>query len=136
MNYITRTVIEVLSERNRNKPTSAERLFIYSPAFTYFGEEFKFQHIVEYNEEFFILDFYIEVPPFKIAIEIDGATHYKQGQQENDRRRDKTLAENKGIITFRIPARHIYEGMVTDDYLSQLMQPLWAKYSHRNGRND
>jgi very-short-patch-repair endonuclease len=120
MNTVSRTDIEQLAAKMRSNPTSAERIFLNSMAYYYFGKGMRFEHIVQINEEFFILDFYIELDALKIAVEVDGNTHYKQGEQENDKRRDKLLAENLGIITYRIPARHLYEGMVDRQYMFNL----------------
>jgi len=52
----------------------------------------------------FILDFYCAEA--KLAVEVDGASHYVGDRQERDAYRDRWLAES-GIRTLRLPARYV-----------------------------
>lgn len=56
----------------------------------------------------FILDFYC--PAARLAIEVDGATHWDEASQARDAARDRWL-QGAGVRILRIPASHIYAGL-------------------------
>ena len=63
-----------------------------------------------------ILDFYC--PAARLAVEVDGATHWDEEAQAKDEARDRWLA-GQGIRVVRIPASRIYHDLagVTDAVL-------------------
>jgi very-short-patch-repair endonuclease len=66
----------------------------------------------------FILDFYC--PAARLAIEVDGATHWDDAAQAMDRARDRWLM-GQGVHVTRIPASEIYRDLteVADGILRQ-----------------
>jgi very-short-patch-repair endonuclease len=62
----------------------------------------------QYSVEYYVLDFYI--PKFKLAIEVDGATHITEEEIEYDKRRQKTI-ETYGIRFLRFTNLEIYTDM-------------------------
>ena len=66
-----------------------------------------------------ILDFYC--PSLRLAIEVDGATHWDDEAQLRDAARDRWLA-GQGVHTVRIPASRIYHDLdgVMDVILLQI----------------
>jgi very-short-patch-repair endonuclease len=66
-----------------------------------------------------ILDFYC--PSLRLAIEVDGATHWDDEAQLRDAARDRWLA-GQGVHTVRIPASRIYHDLdgVMDEILLQI----------------
>src|SRR4051812_32062894 len=52
-----------------------------------------------------ILDFYC--PSARLAVEVDGATHWHDAAHARDEARDRWLA-TQGVTVMRIPASHIY----------------------------
>ena len=56
----------------------------------------------------FILDFYC--PAARLAVEVDGATHWDEEAQAKDTARDRWLAD-QGIEVLRIPASRIYQDL-------------------------
>lgn len=66
-----------------------------------------------------ILDFYC--PSVRLAIEVDGATHWDDEAQLRDAARDRWLA-GQGVHTVRIPASRIYHDLdgVMDEILLQI----------------
>jgi very-short-patch-repair endonuclease len=66
----------------------------------------------------FILDFYC--PAARLAIEVDGATHWDEAAQAKDEARDRWLM-GQGVRVSRIPASEIYRDLsqVADGVLSQ-----------------
>jgi very-short-patch-repair endonuclease len=62
-----------------------------------------------------ILDFYC--PAARLAVEVDGATHWDDTAREKDAARDRWL-ESQGVSVLRIPARVYHDlGGVTDGIL-------------------
>ena len=63
-----------------------------------------------------ILDFYC--PAARLAVEVDGATHWDDGAQAKDEARDRWLM-SQGVRMYRVPAGQIYHnlGGVTDGVL-------------------
>ena len=63
-----------------------------------------------------ILDFYC--PAARLAVEVDGATHWDDDAQAKDQTRDRWLM-SQGVRVYRIPAGRIYRdlGGVTDGVL-------------------
>jgi very-short-patch-repair endonuclease len=53
-----------------------------------------------------ILDFYC--PSARLAVEVDGATHWEDGAQARDEARDRWL-HGQGIEVMRVPASWIYQ---------------------------
>jgi very-short-patch-repair endonuclease len=60
----------------------------------------------QYGIESYTVDFYS--PDIKLAIELDGESHYQQGRQEFDKRRD-AMIRSFGICILRILNEDIYE---------------------------
>ena len=65
-----------------------------------------------------ILDFYC--PSLRLAIEVDGATHWDDDAQLKDAARDHWLSE-QGVHVIRIPASRIYND------LGGVMDGIWLK---------
>jgi very-short-patch-repair endonuclease len=66
-----------------------------------------------------ILDFYC--PALKLALEVDGATHWGDDAQLRDAARDRWLAR-QGVEVMRIPASRIYHDLhgVMDEVLLKI----------------
>jgi very-short-patch-repair endonuclease len=58
----------------------------------------------------YVLDFYCDSA--KLAVEVDGQTHWLGAQPDRDERRDAWLAL-RGIRTLRLPARLVFEDLDT-----------------------
>ena len=73
-----------------------------------------------------ILDFYC--PSARLAVEVDGATHWDDEAREKDEARDFWL-EGQGIEVMRIPASRIYHrlGDVTDAILRRADERIAAQ---------
>jgi len=67
----------------------------------------------QFAYESMIFDFYC--PAAKLAVEIDGSTHWTDEKLEKDEARDRSLAR-RGIVVMRIGAGSVYKGLgdVTD----------------------
>jgi very-short-patch-repair endonuclease len=78
-----------------------------------------------------ILDFYC--PAARLAVEVDGATHWDEAAQAKDAARDRWLM-SQGVSVLRIPASRIYYdlGGVTDGVLVQALA-LMAEARRRVG---
>jgi very-short-patch-repair endonuclease len=87
----------------RNNPTEAERkLWQYLKGKQLSGVKFRRQ----YSVDTYILDFY--APKLKLAIEVDGATHFTPEEKYYDENRAKYL-EGFGIKILRFTNEDIYE---------------------------
>lgn len=62
----------------------------------------------QYSVDKFILDFFC--PDFKLAIEVDGDTHFLNGKPERDRER-QIFIENSGIRFLRFTNNDIYKNL-------------------------
>src|SRR5678815_4528568 len=62
----------------------------------------------QYGIESYTVDFYS--PEIKLAIELDGESHYQQGGQEYDKRRD-AMIRSFGIRILRILNDDVYENL-------------------------
>jgi very-short-patch-repair endonuclease len=78
-----------------------------------------------------ILDFYC--PAARLAVEVDGATHWDEAAQAKDEARDRWLM-SQGVRVCRIPASRIYHdlGGATDAVLVQALE-LIAEERQRLG---
>ena len=65
---------------------------------------FRRQHPIES----IIVDFFC--PSARLAIEVDGATHWDEEKQRKDAARDRWL-ERRGIVAMRIPASRVYSDL-------------------------
>jgi len=65
----------------------------------------------------FVIDFYC--PKLKLAIEIDGDSHFVKGADERDRER-QTLIETFGITFLRFTNREIHENI--EGVLNKIME--------------
>jgi len=67
----------------------------------------------QFAYESMIFDFYC--PAAKLAVEVDGSTHWTDEKLEKDEARDRSLAR-RGIVVMRIGAGSVYKGLgdVTD----------------------
>jgi len=63
-----------------------------------------------------ILDFYC--PSLKLALEVDGATHWDDDAQQREAARDHWLAQ-QGVHTLRIPASQVYRDI--DGVMDQIL---------------
>jgi very-short-patch-repair endonuclease len=75
----------------------------------------------QYSIDNFIVDFYC--PKLKLAIEIDGDSHYVEGADINDRER-QSIIESYGITFLRFTNKEIYENLegileIIAEHLSQ-----------------
>ena len=80
----------------RNNPTLSEKIF-RRWAHKTLNTDVLFQHPIQVNNKYYILDFFF--PVLGIAVEIDGSVH--RTQREKDAHRDCALS-SKGIETIRI----------------------------------
>lgn len=73
-----------------------------------------------------ILDFYC--PAAKLAVEIDGATHWSEEQQGKDLRRDRWL-EGRGIYVLRIGASEVFNSLsqVADSVILLALERIVAR---------
>jgi very-short-patch-repair endonuclease len=92
---------EYLSKKLQDKATSTE-LFLYcklKPILKNQGIKIMFQHPIQYDKSFYILDIYITKA--KLCIEVDGNHHkFNTIQRKRDEYRDKIL-QTIGIETIR-----------------------------------
>jgi len=90
----------------RNKATPAEKLvWIYLRKTQVKG----FRFLRQYSVDQYVLDFYC--PKFKLAIEIDGDSHYDGAEAfEYDRRRQKHI-EQFGITFLRFKNIEVYQNL-------------------------
>ena len=67
-----------------------------------------------------ILDFYC--PSARLAVEVDGATHWGDDARDRDEARDRWLA-GQGVVVVRVPASDIYRdlGGVADGILRKAL---------------
>lgn len=79
------------------------------------GYEFRRQ----YSIGMYIVDFYCT--QVRLAIEIDGESHYREGSEDHDRKRQAYI-ESTGIQVLRFTNRDIYERM--DGVLEMILQRL------------
>ena len=77
---------------------------------------FKFRR--QYGAGPFVVDFYC--PRLKLAIEVDGDSHFEEGAEEYDKRRQKYI-EKIGIKFLRITNTDVYEN------LNGVMQIIFEK---------
>jgi very-short-patch-repair endonuclease len=74
----------------------------------------------QYSIDAFVVDFYI--PQLKLAIEIDGDSHYQDGIPEYDRERQAFL-EEKGMKVLRFTNQEIYQDL--DGVLEAIRQVIY-----------
>jgi very-short-patch-repair endonuclease len=67
---------------------------------------FKFRR--QYGVDQYVIDFYC--PKLKLAIEVDGESHFVQGAEDYDRRRQEHI-ESLGITFLRFTNTDIYENL-------------------------
>jgi very-short-patch-repair endonuclease len=84
------------------------------------GYKFRRQHSVGK----FVMDFYC--PKLKLAIEVDGDSHFIEGAKERDRER-QTIMEAVGITFLRFNNREIYENI--NGVLNKIMECMKTKNS-------
>ena len=77
-----------------------------------------------------ILDFYC--PAARLAVEVDGATHWDEAAQAKDDARDRWLM-SQGVRVYRVPAGRIYHdlGGVTDGVLLHAQALIDTERSRR-----
>jgi very-short-patch-repair endonuclease len=94
-----------LRRKLRNDMTPAEKiLWAAIRRKRLLGYQFKRQ----YGIENYILDFYC--PPLKLAIEVDGDSHYSENAQRYDKMRTREL-ESWGIKIIRFTNNDVYENL-------------------------
>jgi len=71
----------------------------------------------QYSVEKFVIDFYC--PKLKLAIELDGDSHYVEGADERDKERQKII-ETFGIHFLRFNNREIHENI--DGVLNKVIE--------------
>lgn len=62
----------------------------------------------QYGVGSYVVDFYC--PQLKLAIEVDGESHYTREGEEHDKKRDAFIRD-KGIEIIRIPTSEIYDNL-------------------------
>jgi very-short-patch-repair endonuclease len=100
-----RTYQKPIRQKLRNNATVAERLLWSQLKHSQLGG-YKFrrqQGIAKY-----VVDFYC--PQYKLAIEIDGATHSTPGQIVHDKER-QAFIENEGVHFLRFTNADVFENM-------------------------
>jgi len=78
-------------------------------------EGYKFRR--QYGVDKFVIDFYC--PEIKLAIEVDGDSHFVEGADVTDKER-QAIIESFGISFLRFTNREIYENL--DGILNQIME--------------
>lgn len=78
----------------------------------------------QYSVGKFVIDFYC--PKSKLAIEIDGDSHFVEGAKERDRER-QTIIETFGITFLRFTNREIYENI--DGVLDKIVEHIKIRHS-------
>jgi very-short-patch-repair endonuclease len=78
----------------------------------------------QYSVGKFVIDFYC--PKLKLAIEVDGDSHFIEGARERDRER-QTIMEAVGITFLRFNNREIYENI--NGVLNKIMGCIKTKDS-------
>ncbi len=71
----------------------------------------------QYSVDKFVIDFYC--PGLKLAIEIDGDSHFVEGVEISDRER-QTIIESYGIHFLRFTNKEIYEKL--DEVMEKIME--------------
>ncbi len=89
----------------RNRMTHAERILWYYLRKQYL-EGYKFRR--QYGIGPYVVDFYC--PALRIAIEVDGDSHYRTSADEHDRQRQKFI-EQQGIIVLRFTDNDVKESI-------------------------
>ena len=79
----------------------------------------------QYSVEGYIIDFYC--PELRLAIEVDGDSHFQKGSQEKDRRR-QIQVEALGIHFFRVRNVEVFEHI--DDILLALVRKVQELWGH------
>lgn len=82
--------MEELQANLKKNSTQAEKIF--KAKLKAVGINYVFQHIIETNKSFYIVDFFI--PKKGLVIEIDGDYHQEEGQKIKDKRRTIWLKKN------------------------------------------
>ena len=99
----------------RNHATDAERiLWSRLKGRQLLGFKFRRQHGIGV----FVLDFYC--PESKLAIEIDGDSHFQPGEQDKDRRRQEHI-ESFGVQFLRFRNNEVREN------LRGVLEAIWRK---------
>jgi len=89
----------------RNNMTSAEgRLWLFLQKKQLNGCRFRRQ----YGVDSYILDFYC--PDLKIAIEVDGDSHFEESAREKDFEREQFL-QSLGILTLRFTNQEVFDDL-------------------------
>jgi very-short-patch-repair endonuclease len=86
----------------------------------------------QYSVDKFVIDFYC--PKLKLAIEIDGDSHFIEGADISDRER-QAIIESFGITFLRFTNKEIYENVdgVLEKIFQNLPSPLLAKEGRLGG---
>jgi very-short-patch-repair endonuclease len=73
----------------------------------------------QYGVGSYVVDFYCH--KFKLAIEVDGDSHFEEGAEEKDKRRQEYI-ESQGIKFFRCTNTDVYENLngVIEDLLYEI----------------
>jgi very-short-patch-repair endonuclease len=119
--------LEPYRKELRNNSTTAEMfLWNFLKNKQLAGRKFRRQHSVENC----ILDFYC--PAERLAIELDGQSHYEPERIEKDKRRDAFLLHNFEIRTLRFENKYVFEQ--TDAVLREIEASLGfeIKITHTN----
>ncbi len=80
----------------------------------------------QFAYESMIFDFYC--PAAKLAVEIDGSTHWEEEKRAKDEARDRWLAQ-RGIAVMRIGAGAVYRnpGQVADGVILRALELIEAR---------
>jgi very-short-patch-repair endonuclease len=103
--FYNRTSEKIKRQQLRRNMTKAESM-VWSKISNRQIEGYKFRR--QYSVERFILDFYC--PCLKLAIEIDGNSHFLEDAQKYDRER-QTFIESFGITFLRFTNEEVYRNL-------------------------
>lgn len=85
----------------------------------------------QYSVDQYVIDFYS--PALKLAIEIDGESHFQPGAQEHDAARQKYI-EVFGIEFLRFTNSDIYENL--DGVIEKIAEHIAARASNKGVENN
>jgi len=103
--HFNKTIVKDARRRLRNNMPYAERL-LWARLRNRSVRGHKFRR--QYSVENFVVDFYC--PQGKLAIEIDGESHYREGAEEADCQRQRII-ESFGIKFLRFTNTEVYENL-------------------------
>ena len=107
----------------RNMPKAEWNLWMRLKNKQIFGYKFRRQ----YGIDSYVVDFYC--PKVKLAVEVDGDSHFKYGVKEKDKRRQNKI-ESYGIKVLRFTNIDIYEN------IESVLDQIWGTIKKLAGENE